>query len=186
MYVKGCVSVNQLNFLDDGVYYWISYSCATFSYMTWFTPKFLLMAKYLFFFNIIQQLGALKPMLQITGASSQASRLTHWGRDKMDAISQTTFSSTFSWMKMFEFRLKISLKFVVKGLIDNILALVQIMAWRRPGDKPLSEPMMFSLPTHMCVTRPQWVLTHSPVRVSTSRHSPQIWGIVLFSQLQTR
>ena len=32
--------------------------------------------------------------------------LTHWGWDKMDAISQTTFSSTFSWMKMFEFRLK--------------------------------------------------------------------------------
>ena len=31
--------------------------------------------------------------------------LTHWGRDKMDAISQTTFSSAFSWMKMFEFRL---------------------------------------------------------------------------------
>ena len=32
--------------------------------------------------------------------------LTHWGRDKMDAISQTTFWSEFSWMKMFEFRLK--------------------------------------------------------------------------------
>ena len=32
--------------------------------------------------------------------------LTHWGRDKMDAISQTTFWSAFSWMKMFEFRLK--------------------------------------------------------------------------------
>ena len=32
--------------------------------------------------------------------------LTHWGRDKMDAISQTTSSSGFSWMKMFEFRLK--------------------------------------------------------------------------------
>ena len=32
--------------------------------------------------------------------------LTHWGREKMDAISQTTFSSAFSWMKMFEFRLK--------------------------------------------------------------------------------
>ena len=25
--------------------------------------------------------------------------------------------------------------------INNIPALVQIMAWRRPGDKPLSEPM---------------------------------------------
>ena len=32
--------------------------------------------------------------------------LTHWGQDKMDAISQTTSSSAFSWMKMFEFRLK--------------------------------------------------------------------------------
>ena len=31
------------------------------------------------------------------------------------------------------------------------------MAWRRPGDKPLYEPMMVSLPTHICVTRPQWV-----------------------------
>ena len=32
--------------------------------------------------------------------------LTHWGWDKMDAISQTTISNTFSWMKMLEFRLK--------------------------------------------------------------------------------
>ena len=30
--------------------------------------------------------------------------LTHWGRDKMDAISQTIFSRAFSWMKTFEFR----------------------------------------------------------------------------------
>ena len=52
---------------------------------------------------------------------------------------------------------KIPLKFVPKVRINNIPALVQIMAWRRPGDKPLSEPMMVSLPTHICVTRPQWV-----------------------------
>ena len=31
------------------------------------------------------------------------------------------------------------------------------MAWRRPGDTPLSEPMMVSYLTHICVTRPQWV-----------------------------
>ena len=37
---------------------------------------------------------------------------------------------------------KISLKFVPKTPINNIPALVQIMAWRRTGDKPLSEPMM--------------------------------------------
>ena len=50
--------------------------------------------------------------------------------------------------------IKISLKFVPKGPINNIPALVEIMAWRRPGDKPLSEPMMVRLPTHICVTRP--------------------------------
>ena len=52
---------------------------------------------------------------------------------------------------------KISLKFVPKGRINNIPSLAQIMAWRRPGDKPLSEPMMVSSLTHICVTRPQWV-----------------------------
>ena len=63
----------------------------------------------------------------------------------MDAISQTTLSNTFSWMKMLEFS------------INDIPALVQIMDWRRLGDKPLSEPMMVRLPTHICVTQPQWV-----------------------------
>ena len=53
--------------------------------------------------------------------------------------------------------IRISLKFVPKGPINNIPALVKIMAWRRSGDKPLSEPMMVSLPTHISVTRPQWV-----------------------------
>ena len=33
--------------------------------------------------------------------------LTHWGWDKMDAIFQTTFSNTFSWMKIYEYRLKV-------------------------------------------------------------------------------
>ena len=51
--------------------------------------------------------------------------------------------------------IKISLKFVPKGPINNIPALVQIMGWRRPGDKPLTEPMVVILLTHICVTRPQ-------------------------------
>ena len=37
---------------------------------------------------------------------------------------------------------KISLKFVPEGTINNNLALVYIVAWRRIGDKPLSEPML--------------------------------------------
>ena len=53
--------------------------------------------------------------------------------------------------------INISLKFVPKGPINNIPSLLEIMSWRRPGDKPLSEPMMVSLLTHICVNRPQWV-----------------------------
>ena len=54
----------------------------------------------------------------------------------------------------------ISLKCVPQDPIHNIRALVQITAWRRPGDKPLSEPMMVSLLTHICVTRPiAWHIT---------------------------
>ena len=56
--------------------------------------------------------------------------------------------------------IKISVKFDPKGPNSIIPALVQIMAWRRPGDKPLSEPMVGSLLTHICVTRPQWVNTY--------------------------
>ena len=53
--------------------------------------------------------------------------------------------------------IKISLKFVPYVPINNIPALIQLMAWRRAGDKPLSEPMMVSLLTPIYVTRPQWV-----------------------------
>ena len=38
--------------------------------------------------------------------------------------------------------IKIPLKFVPSGPINNIPAFARIMAWRRPGDKPLSEPLM--------------------------------------------
>ena len=53
--------------------------------------------------------------------------------------------------------IKISITFIPKGPNYNIPSLVQILAWRRTGDKPLSEPMMARLLTHICVTRPQWV-----------------------------
>ena len=67
--------------------------------------------------------------------------------------------------------IKFLLKYVRKGPIDNNPALVQIMAWRRPGDKPLSEPMMVSLPTNICVTRPQWPSSLINIHYQTSmRH----------------
>ena len=76
------------------------------------------------------------------------------GRHFADDIFKCIFLNENGWIP-----LKISLMFVRKGPINNIPTLVQVMAWRRPGDKPLSEPMMVSLSTHICVTRPQWVNT---------------------------
>ena len=74
------------------------------------------------------------------------------GRHFADDIFKCILLNENAWIS-----LKISLKFVPGVRINNIPALVQIMAWRRTGDKPLSEPMMDNLLTHICVTRPQWV-----------------------------
>ena len=74
------------------------------------------------------------------------------GRHFPDNTFKCIFFNENVWISI-----KISLKFVPKGSINNIPALVQIMAWRRLGAKPLSEPMVACSPTHICVSRPQWV-----------------------------
>ena len=77
------------------------------------------------------------------------------GRHFADDIFKCVLLNENVWMSI-----KISLTFVPKDLVNNIPALVQIMAWRRPGDKPLSEATMVRLPMHICVTWPQWVNVH--------------------------
>ena len=79
-------------------------------------------------------------------------RPRHNGRHFPDDIFKCIFLNESIWISF-----EISLKFVPKGPINNIPALVQIMAWRRPGDKPFSETMLVCLLTNICVTRPQWV-----------------------------
>ena len=88
--------------------------------------------------------------------------------------------------------IKISLKFVPKGPITNNSSLVRIMAWRRPGDKPLSETMMVILPTHICVTRPQWANIKPASKrsqlMSTLTLSTQqnYWGYIDHSYLENK
>ena len=107
--------------------------------------------------------------------------LTHWGRDKMAAVFLMAFLNAFSSIKIYYFLIKISLEFVPKGSINNIPAMIQIMAWRRPGDKPLSEPMMVSLPTHICVIRPQWVKYNGYICPGNARnHNNYGYGVDLF------
>ena len=74
------------------------------------------------------------------------------GRRFPDDIFKWIFLNENVWISI-----TISLKFVSRGLIKNNLWLVQIMTWCRSGGKPSSEPMMVSLLTRICVTRPQWV-----------------------------
>ena len=90
-----------------------------------------------------------------------------------DGIFKWLFMNKNVWVS-----LKISLKIVPKFRINNIPGLVQIMDQRRPGDKPLSEPLMISSPTHICIPRPHWVnewaalLLHIPREIILPPHHP--------------
>ena len=55
-------------------------------------------------------------------------------------ISKCIFLNEIAWTS-----LKILLKFVPEVRINTIAALVKIMAWCRPGAKPLSEPIIVYL-----------------------------------------
>ena len=81
-------------------------------------------------------------------------RPRRYRRHFTDAIFKCIFLNENEWIS-----LRISLKFVPKVRINNIPSLVQIMAWCRPGDKQLSEPIVVILLTHICVTRTQWYNT---------------------------
>ena len=56
---------------------------------------------------------------------------------------------------------KAAVQFCPQGTVNNIPALVQIMAWRRPCDKLLSEPTIFSVLTHIRVSRLQCSLVYT-------------------------
>ena len=101
---------------------------------------------------LVMEIPVARNLVFILRRTLNTLRLRQNGRHFPDAIFKCIFLNENIWILI-----EISLKFVPKGQINNIPALVQIMAWRRPGDKPLPEPMMVSLLTHLCVTRPQWV-----------------------------
>ena len=85
--------------------------------------------------------------------------LTYFPLTKIAAISQTTFSSTFSRMKMLEFRLKLHWNLFLVDPINNKSALVQVMACR--------DQCQSSSPTHICGTRGRWVNSSRPIDACT-------------------
>ena len=89
-------------------------------------------------------------------ASLGLSDLIHWDQDKMAAISHMTFSNSLSWMKIFvhlfwfKFHWRLILR--IQLTISHQFSLLQIMAWRRAGDKPLLKQWLFTLLMHIWVT----------------------------------
>ena len=88
--------------------------------------------------------------------------LTHWGRDKMAAVFQTTFSIAFSWIKMYVFRLKFHWSLFLRVQLtwssigsDNGLApsRLQAIIWTNGG---------YFTDAYICVARPQWVNSSPP------------------------
>ena len=77
---------------------------------------------------------------------------------KWTSFSRRHFQMHFlGWKCLNFFFFWILLKFISKCKINNILGLVHMMAWHRLDDKPLSEPMLISWSTHLCLTRRQRV-----------------------------
>ena len=85
-------------------------------------------------------------------------KLTHWGRDNMAAISQTTLSNAFSWMKMLEFRLKFHWSLFIR--VQLTIFQHWFRRWLGAGQATshyLNQWWIVSSLTHICVTRLQWV-----------------------------
>ena len=93
------------------------------------------------------------------------------GRHFPDDIFKCIFLNENAWISI-----KIPLKFVPMGQINNIPALVQIMACRLVGAKPLSEPMVvtgcwqgpWATRTVVTATAAMW---HSPLRYNCFTNS---------------
>ena len=88
--------------------------------------------------------GIFPGLVQCTHLTFNTLRPRQDGCHFPDNILKWIFFNENLWISI-----KISLKFVPRDPINNIPALVQIMAWCWPGDKPLSQPMLVSLLTHI-------------------------------------
>ena len=72
-------------------------------------------------------------------------------------IADDLFKRIF-WDQNIWFSNKISLKYFPWGVMNNMAALVHIMAWRPPGDIHYLNLCWLNSSTHICGTRGRWVI----------------------------
>ena len=103
-------------------------------------------------------------------------RLRQNGRHFPDNIFKCICLNETVWISI-----KISLEFVPKSPINYSPALVQIMAWHRPGDKPLSGPFLVCFTdAFIYVTLPQWINRLEIDSWTISKHCHIYWWILPF------
>ena len=78
--------------------------------------------------------------------------LTHWGRDKIAAVSQTTLSNAFSWMKMLEFRLRFHWNLFLR-MQSTIIQQDGLVFWRIYASFGFNELIRIVLFGWACETR---------------------------------
>ena len=87
--------------------------------------------------------------------------ILHLNHLPLNTMAAILADDIFKWIFMNEkfcILISISLKFVPKGPIENKSALVQVMVWRRIGDKPLPEPKLTQITdAYMRHYRGRWV-----------------------------
>ena len=109
-------------------------------------------------------------------------RLIYYDWDKSVSILWT-LSNASSWVKMFNFRLKFHCSLFPWVRLKIKPAMVQMMAWRRTGDKPLFEPIMAKFFLRCCVIRPLWVnIKLSKVKKCVTQNEPRLF---LFSYISS-
>ena len=84
-------------------------------------------------------------MENVTYEKKMSSELYTFAHLPLDKMAASLADNIFKWIFLNEsdkILIWISLKFIPRSPIDNKPDLVQVMAWRRTGDKALSEPVM--------------------------------------------
>ena len=57
--------------------------------------------------------------------------LTHWGREEINAVLQKTFLSAFSWLKMYESRLRFHWSLFLRVQLTLVTVKTGILGWAR-------------------------------------------------------
>ena len=104
-------------------------------------------------------------------SSISLSNLTHWGRDKIAAISQTAFSNAISSIKISNSRLSLHWRLFLSFQLTMFQNLAQIMVWCPVNDKPLSGSLMLNVLMHICLNNHNenaWLLLYILFPVSNN------------------